>query len=214
MWTGILPHALACLSLVLIVHANSIDQSIKSRTGSFYCMSYKSLFLSSVLSDFRVQTDSRCSGHYRTTSWKDSTFSHCEDQCRLDSKCASYSQEMTASKTCYLYDSRASCITIPGWISGHKDTRCGQVDDNDAIVLRCPAGTIIDKVIFASFGTPSGSCGSYRLGSCHLNATYDVIEDICLGENSCTVSANARVLGDPCPFLAKNLRVQVSCTGM
>lgn len=46
--------------------------------------------------------------------------------------------------------------------------------------LTCPSNTHISAVKFASFGTPSGSCGSYLKGDCHDPNSSIVVEKVCL----------------------------------
>ncbi|KAI4330678.1 hypothetical protein MLD38_028940 [Melastoma candidum] len=79
--------------------------------------------------------------------------------------------------------------------------------------LQCPAGKKISYVKFASFGTPQGSCGSYRQGSCHAFHSYDVFQKTCVGQNSCTVPVTPEIFGgDPCPSVMKKLSVEVICS--
>ncbi|KAK4390716.1 Beta-galactosidase 5 [Sesamum angolense] len=42
--------------------------------------------------------------------------------------------------------------------------------------LRCAPGQSISAITFASFGTPMGTCGSFRLGNCHAQNSHSVIE--------------------------------------
>lgn len=42
--------------------------------------------------------------------------------------------------------------------------------------LRCGRGQSISSIKFASFGTPTGKCGSFRLGSCHEQNSQALIE--------------------------------------
>ena len=44
--------------------------------------------------------------------------------------------------------------------------------------LSCDAGQKISSIKFASFGTPQGSCGNFRQGSCHAFHSYDVFEKV------------------------------------
>lgn len=44
--------------------------------------------------------------------------------------------------------------------------------------LRCAPGQKISSIKFASFGTPEGSCGSFREGSCHAHHSYDAFEKV------------------------------------
>lgn len=65
---------------------------------------------------------------------------------------------------------------------------------------------------FASYGTPQGTCNAFALGSCHDAMTKTIVEDLCLGESSCSLSATSGVFSEPCPVIEKNLRVQVECS--
>lgn len=44
--------------------------------------------------------------------------------------------------------------------------------------LDCPPKRIISKILFASFGTPSGDCESYDIGSCHSSNSRDIVEKV------------------------------------
>lgn len=44
--------------------------------------------------------------------------------------------------------------------------------------LRCPPNTKMHTVRFASYGNPTGSCGSYSLGSCHDLASTAIVEKV------------------------------------
>lgn len=79
--------------------------------------------------------------------------------------------------------------------------------------LKCPYGTTISQVVFASYGTPTGTCGSFAQGVCHQANTKELVEDLCVGENECRISASAHLFGEPCPVVEKNFRVQVECAG-
>lgn len=42
--------------------------------------------------------------------------------------------------------------------------------------LQCAAGQSISTIKFASFGTPSGACGSFQEGTCHSPNSLEVVE--------------------------------------
>lgn len=44
--------------------------------------------------------------------------------------------------------------------------------------LSCAPGQTISSVKFASFGTPTGTCGSFQTGSCHAPGSHAVIEKV------------------------------------
>lgn len=55
----------------------------------------------------------------------------------------------------------------------------GKGDNNVAtVLLKCPKNTHISNVKFASFGTPTGTCGSYSKGDCHDPNSSSVVEKV------------------------------------
>ena len=73
-------------------------------------------------------------------------------------------------------------------------------------------GGTIEKVLFASYGNPTGHCGGYhKLGSCHVSSSVEVVEKLCLGKRSCLVPTGADFWGNPCPDEVKWLAVSVQC---
>lgn len=44
--------------------------------------------------------------------------------------------------------------------------------------LQCGPGQSISNIQFASFGTPSGTCGSFLQGTCHAQESHAVIEKV------------------------------------
>ncbi|XLQ99048.1 hypothetical protein S83_065247 [Arachis hypogaea] len=79
--------------------------------------------------------------------------------------------------------------------------------------LSCGPGQKISSIKFASFGTPVGSCGNYREGSCHAHKSYDAFQKSCIGQNSCAVTVAPELFGgDPCPNVMKKLSVEAICT--
>ncbi len=95
------------------------------------------------------------------------------------------------------------------------ETRCAEGQENSIVSLSCPYGSVISEVTFASYGTPSGNCGSYEVSqACNVENTKEIVRDLCLGENSCSIAVTESVFGiTPCPVLSKTLRVQVQCGG-
>jgi hypothetical protein len=107
---------------------------------------------------------------------------------------------------------------------------CGEQEEpkkgGKHIDLSCggPGGGTIDKVLFASYGTPSGSCtndgqgsNTFTAGSCAANATaiIAIVSRECLGKTSCVLdAATAGMGGDPCVGTIKTLAVAVNCSGI
>jgi hypothetical protein len=98
--------------------------------------------------------------------------------------------------------------------------------------LKCPGGTI-NRIVFASFGNPTGSCiaggSSFQLGSCHSPRSIEVVEKLCLNRGSCELPSSDAIdhfnvsahkpspmaslfLPDPCVGKPKKLAATVQCT--
>ncbi|KAG6591292.1 Beta-galactosidase 3, partial [Cucurbita argyrosperma subsp. sororia] len=85
-------------------------------------------------------------------------------------------------------------------------------EEPDSFHLQCNPGQVISAIKFASFGTPSGTCGSYQKGTCHAPDSHAILEKKCIGQESCLVSATRDNFGvDPCPNELKQLLVEVDC---
>jgi hypothetical protein len=60
--------------------------------------------------------------------------------------------------------------------------RCGSAGEKGALKLECPKGALIDSVVFASYGLPTGSCAAgFHTGSCGANTSTAVVERLCVG---------------------------------
>jgi hypothetical protein len=84
---------------------------------------------------------------------------------------------------------------------------------------QCGPQSVITSVAFASFGTPSGdSCsqGARRdfalNSSCDAQNTTAVLEQLCVGQKSCTVLVSTRTFGEPCHKVHKWLDASVVCS--
>jgi hypothetical protein len=88
---------------------------------------------------------------------------------------------------------------------------CGQAKEGSSLSLSCPSGKVIGSISFASYGTPNGSCPSFSTSSCHASSSKSRVESSCLNKQSCSVSANNAVFGDPCGGTVKKLAVTYSC---
>lgn len=102
---------------------------------------------------------------------------------------------------------------------------CAVADESMNIVLNCNSqpgtnSSIIDNILFASYGTPSGVClgtdssNNFTInGTCNSPNTEKVISQLCLGKSSCTIAvSNALFGGDPCHLTPKHLAVAVGCS--
>ncbi|KAJ6352178.1 hypothetical protein OIU76_001401 [Salix suchowensis] len=81
--------------------------------------------------------------------------------------------------------------------------------------LRCAPGQSISAIKFASFGTPTGTCGSFQEGTCHAPNSLSVVEKNCIGRESCMVTiSNSNFGADPCPSVLKKLSVEAVCSAV
>ncbi|CAI9753414.1 unnamed protein product [Fraxinus pennsylvanica] len=79
--------------------------------------------------------------------------------------------------------------------------------------LRCEPGQSISIIKFASYGTPSGTCGSFQQGTCHAQNSRAIVEKMCIGKESCRVTVSNSYFGtDPCPNVLKTLSVEAVCS--
>lgn len=89
-------------------------------------------------------------------------------------------------------------------------TICATANEGGTVVLTAPSGGIITGIVFASYGTPNGSCSNYTLGSCHAPGSASVVSSMAIGHNSVTIPATNGVFGDPCVGTVKRLYVQAT----
>ena len=96
---------------------------------------------------------------------------------------------------------------------GAGGTCAANVAENSNAMLKCSGGGTIARVVFASYGTPTGSCGSFKASSCNSNNSARVVSEACVGKASCSVPASNGEFGyDPCVDVLKHLDVQVECS--
>ena len=91
------------------------------------------------------------------------------------------------------------------------DTVCGTAPEDQATTLSCPEGQVIDSVVFASYGNPTGECGSFAIGDCHAAESETLVASLCVGRRSCTVPASNSTFGDPCNSSVKSVAVELAC---
>ncbi len=98
------------------------------------------------------------------------------------------------------------------YTNGLHGILCTTVGENATATLTGPAGTVFTTVNFASYGTPSGSCGSFLKGSCHSTTSQAVAESYLLGNNTASITATNGLFGDPCNGTVKSFYVQATYT--
>jgi len=91
------------------------------------------------------------------------------------------------------------------------DTVCGMTDEHTVLTLTADPGYVFSKVVFASYGLPTGDCGSYAVSNvCNLASSAAVVANLCLGRSSCSLTASNSVFGaDPCRGTVKIVKVQL-----
>jgi hypothetical protein len=89
---------------------------------------------------------------------------------------------------------------------------CATADEGYALSLTCPGTGVVSAIVFASYGTPTGTCGDFVASTCDATTSVAALEDACLGNNSCAVSASNDVFTDPCVGTYKRLYVEATCS--
>eukprot|EP01084_Bolivina_argentea_P158678 276395_1 len=75
---------------------------------------------------------------------------------------------------------------------------CKHLNGNDNsnnwnLTIQCPSShnnAVINDIYFASFGSPTGSCGNFSIGACHSTNTLETVNNICKGKNKCIIPVN------------------------
>jgi hypothetical protein len=121
---------------------------------------------------------------------------------------AFYSVTFSSSSAVLALDAGNS-LSFPN--TGSIGTVCGTILNGvGPMVLTAPAGHVFDKVLFASLGTPTGTCGNFTIGSCHSVLSQSTAESLILGNNSVSFSFDTFVAsaGDPCGGTFKFIYIQ------
>ncbi|VFQ62028.1 unnamed protein product [Cuscuta campestris] len=78
--------------------------------------------------------------------------------------------------------------------------------------LKCPMNTQITAVTFASYGTPTGTCGSYVEGECHDSNSVSLVNKACMNKSECAIELSSRNLSTRlCQNMTKTFAVEVQC---
>ncbi|XP_021865439.2 beta-galactosidase 15-like [Spinacia oleracea] len=90
---------------------------------------------------------------------------------------------------------------------------CANAYEGKTIELSCE-GRYISGINFASFGNPTGSCGSFEKGLCEgANDAKTILTKACVGKESCSVDVSEKVFGaaSNCGDESKRLAVEIVC---
>ena len=100
-----------------------------------------------------------------------------------------------------------STVTVTPSYGGNMGTVFGETNENGSIILNAPAGTYFTGVQFASYGNPTGTLGSYTLGTCNSSSSLSVVQNLAVGQTTVTIPANNATFGNPCGTTPKSLAV-------
>jgi hypothetical protein len=87
-------------------------------------------------------------------------------------------------------------------------TICGTANEGANLTLTAPVGAIFDQIVYASYGTPNGTCGLYTNGACHATNSSTIVGTYLLNNSTGTIPATNAVFGDPCGGTYKRLYVE------
>ena len=110
------------------------------------------------------------------------------------------------------YASAAGRYTMQWEVVSAAPASCAQdAPENAPVTLSCATG--FTGVLFASFGTPTGTCGGgFALGACNAANSTQIVHDACVGKTSCTIDVSTALFGDPCFDTLKHLDVLLNCS--
>ncbi|KAH9625859.1 hypothetical protein KSS87_009968 [Heliosperma pusillum] len=112
-----------------------------------------------------------------------------------------------ASGVCSLVSEDHPSVSVASWTNVNEPSA-----QKPAATLSCPVSTRISSIKFASFGTPSGACGSFSKGDCHDPNSMSVVEKICLNRRECSIKlieGNFNV--GSCSSTVRRLAVEAVC---
>lgn len=92
-------------------------------------------------------------------------------------------------------------------------TICAKAYEKKTVELACQ-GRPISAINFASFGTPDGTCGSFRKGSCESSKdVLSILHTECVGKESCTIDVSEDKFGTAScgDNVTKRLAVEAVC---
>ena len=93
-------------------------------------------------------------------------------------------------------------FAVPADSSGAVSEISATVSEGKMLILSAPDGYKIDRVVFASYGTPV----NYTIGNCHSVNSIPIVE-AAIKNQSLSISASNSIFGDPCGGTYKSLSV-------
>ncbi|KAM7280137.1 hypothetical protein ACFE04_007271 [Oxalis oulophora] len=118
----------------------------------------------------------------------------------------SFSTKQSVSLCSHVSESHPSPVEM--WSTDSKTEKKSE----PILSLQCPSSNqVISSIKFASFGSPSGTCGTFSHGNCSSAAALSIVEKACIGSNICRVRVSTEMFGNPCKGITKSLAVEASC---
>uniref|UniRef100_A0A2N9ILC6 Beta-galactosidase n=1 Tax=Fagus sylvatica TaxID=28930 RepID=A0A2N9ILC6_FAGSY len=74
-------------------------------------------------------------------------------------------------------------------------TVCGHAYEGHSLELSCQGGQTISEIKFSSYGDPQGKCGSFKKGFWAASNSFSVVENACVGRESCSIDVSAATFG-------------------
>ncbi|XP_015576407.2 beta-galactosidase 16 [Ricinus communis] len=108
----------------------------------------------------------------------------------------------------------ASHLTlVSSWSKRTNTDNNNSLQARPRVKLDCPSNTKISNILFASYGTPEGTCGdAYAVGMCHSSSSEAIVQKACLGQMRCSIPVSSKYFGgDPCSANEKSLLVVAEC---
>ncbi|KAK2439709.1 beta-galactosidase [Trifolium repens] len=90
---------------------------------------------------------------------------------------------------------------------------CATVDYGKTLEVQCPDKKTFSEIKFASYGNPQGTCGSFKAGEWESRDSVSVIENACIGKQSCSVSVTSSTFKINKGGTDGQLAVQLLCDG-
>jgi hypothetical protein len=99
-------------------------------------------------------------------------------------------------------------LMLGTYVSNAQCTVCATAAENTNMTLQAPAGHVFTGVRFASYGNPTGSCGTFRVGTCNAPNSVAAVSNQIIGRNTAVFQVTNALFSDQCVGVAKNLRVE------
>ncbi|PNX84530.1 beta-galactosidase 7-like protein [Trifolium pratense] len=87
---------------------------------------------------------------------------------------------------------------------------CGYASEGTHLELKCPDGKVFSRVEFASYGDPSGKCGSFQKGKWHASDSLYETQDVCIGKQLCFFDVSSQEFNVKLDGIGR-LAVQLQC---